>query len=707
MRFWAKAKHQASPLGEMPGGSIAGVGPSSRGRGWRLFVAWVIVPPVLLCIAELGLRLCGFGISTQLFLAREAQGERVCMPNRAFFQQFYTMPIGGPPHEFSMPVPKPPDTYRVFVFGSSAAEGVPATDFSFWRVLGTMLRARQHGAKTEIYSLARSGANSHVMRAAAKACAACQPDLFLIYMGNNELNPSVTQSMVWDWLPPWLSLRLLHVSIALNDLRLVQMLQGITSYADLDRPHGKTDTVPDPERAYVYYRENVNDMCAFAKEAGAQVILCTVGSRLREWIPEDMHPTVADPGAEREWNEAYNAGNTLRGQDRFQDALAAYTRATALDSGHAGLAYGIACCHYALGEYDDARTWFVRARELDTGRSRAGNRINETLREIAAARAGDGIRLADTAQSLADESPHGIEGPEFFLDHVHLSFEGNYVLARSVLETLAAMTSRLGAEEPPTSLEECRLRLALTLPDLRDQLALTGKSDALKGGRSKNRLERGMAELDAQIGTRAEELRLEGCRKALQADPQNELVRNKCVQSLISRGETAAALEEAKILAASFPLSWQAHNLLAQLFNMTGDRKRAIEETRLVLAWRPDDAVTYLLLGQLLYEENQPEAALAAFRTSSRLRPDAQAQFGIARALLKQGDCSGAVKAYHRSLELKSGDPAIFGNFIAALCDAGRLAEVKKEMERWRAEGLEIPQNVQERLKGKPLPSTS
>ena len=143
---------------------------------------------MLLCIAELGLRLAGFGVPMQLFLPREVNGETICTPNRAFFQQFYTMPVGGVPHDFCMPAAKPPGTYRVFVFGSSAAEGVPGPDFAFWRILGTMLRAGGHGGKTEIYSLALAGANSHVMRAAAKACAAYQPDLFLVYMGNNELN---------------------------------------------------------------------------------------------------------------------------------------------------------------------------------------------------------------------------------------------------------------------------------------------------------------------------------------------------------------------------------------------------------------------------------------------------------------------------------------------------------------------------------------
>ncbi len=685
MRFLAKVN--SPPPGAMPVDRVDGTIAGGHGRRWRLFFAWVIVPPVLLCMAELGLRLGGVGTSTQLFLSRGPEGNMVWKTNRAFFQQFYTWSSGWVPIEFSMPKAKPPDSYRVFVFGSSAAQGVPAPDYSFWNILGTMLRANGHKGRTEIYNLALAGADSHVMRAAAKACAAHQPDLFLVYMGNNELNPYVTQAMVWDRLPPWLALRLLHVSIALNDLRLVQMLQRITGAASPDRPLPNPEDIREPERAYRYFQANVNDMCAFAKEAGAQVILCTVGTRLREWTPGGRRPVFHDEEAARQWEDAFNAGNTLRGQDRFQDALAAYTRAEAIADGHAEVAYGIACCHYALGNYADARVWFVRARETEVKHFRAGERINEVLRGIAAARAGDGVRLADSAKSLAGASPHGIEGPELFLDRVHLTFEGNWTIAGSVLETLAPMVPRFAAQALPPSLEECRQRLAMTPPDLRDQLAQTAKSTSFMEGPAKNTLERAVAELDAQIGTRGEEMRLEGCRRALQMDPQNELVRTKYVRLLMGWGGSDNALEQAKILAADFPYSCQARHLLARLLAQSGDKAQAEEETRLVLAWNPDDADANLELGQLLYDRNQPGAALSCFRAAFRLGPGAQAQSGIARALLKQGDTAGAVKAYRRSLEMAPGDPAVFEEFIAALCDAHRQTEARTEIERWRGAG--------------------
>jgi hypothetical protein len=213
-------------------------GSNKSGRRFGLFVAWVVAPLVLLALVESGLRAGGYGHSTNLFVPRVLNGETVYKTNRAFFQKFFTMSIGWGPQDYVLPAAKASDTYRIFVFGSSAAEGVPAPDFSFARILGTMLRARAPELKIEIYNMAIAGANSHVMRAAAEACAAQRPDLFVVYMGNNEMNPLVTRRLLWDRLPAPLGLRLLHASTALSALRLVQWSEGA--------PRDGAETSPGP-----------------------------------------------------------------------------------------------------------------------------------------------------------------------------------------------------------------------------------------------------------------------------------------------------------------------------------------------------------------------------------------------------------------------------------------------------------------------------
>jgi len=654
-----------------------------RGHGWKLFVAWFIVPAVLLGGAELALRRAGFGVSMQLFVPRTVDGKTVCVTNSAFYQQFYIEPFRGIPVEFSMPAAKPPGTCRVFVFGSSEARGAPVPEFSFWGILGTLLRAGGHASNVEIYCLAMPGADSHIMRAAAKACAHYQPDLFLFYMGNGELNPSLAQAMVWDLLPPRLSLSLLHLNIALNESRLVQLLHGIRGPADLSRPHGKPKGIRDSERAYRYFQANVDDICGFAKTAGAQVILCTVGSRLREWMPDGTHAEELETEKARLWDDAFMAGNTLREQGQFQDALSAYERAAAIDGSHAGLAYAMACCRYSLGEYAGARNDFVRARELDNRHCRAGNRINEILRETATARAGDGVHLSDTAQALATASPHGIEGPELFLDHAHPRFEGNHILAQTVLTAMKQVVPSLAAQTPELSVEECRARQAMTEPDLRDQLTMTLQWFQMVPNQRKEPLEQEMAALDARIGNRSMELRLDACRRALDIDPGNHFVRTRYMELLVENKDTVNGLAQARELASELPYSWHVHRVLAELLAEGGDSNGAMEALRRALALRPDDGDAWLQLGRLLRGDKQPEAALRAFRDAFRLRPGAQPQCEIAEILRDKGDLSGAVAAYRRALGLEPRNPAAFEGLVLSLCESDRLGEATAEMLHW------------------------
>jgi tetratricopeptide (TPR) repeat protein len=229
----------------------------------------------------------------------------------------------------------------------------------------------------------------------------------------------------------------------------------------------------------------------------------------------------------------------------------------------------------------------------------------------------------------------------------------------------------------------------MTQADLRDQLSITAGSYVFKEVQPKDILAPVLAELEAQIGTRAQHMRLEACRNAIQMNPQNELVRTKYVKLLMDTKDTNEALEQAKALAEAFPYSLEAQLLLARLFDTTGDKSRAVETLRLALEWCPDDAYPYMRLGQLLNEERRPEAALAAFRASFRLKPSAQAQSEIARILLSQDDISGAVNAYRHSLDLEPRNADVFEGLVLALCASDRLAEANGEMERWCAAACE------------------
>ena len=75
--------------------------------------------------------------------------------------------------------------------------------------------------------------------------------------------------------------------------------------------------------------------------------------------------------------------------------------------------------------------------------------------------------MADAEQSLAksDLAVGGIPGDGLFYEHVHFTFDGNYLLARAVLDEVEAALPQLAAsrkQEPVLSREQCAESLALT-----------------------------------------------------------------------------------------------------------------------------------------------------------------------------------------------------------------------------------------------------
>ncbi|MGE5293186.1 MAG: tetratricopeptide repeat protein, partial [Solirubrobacterales bacterium] len=138
---------------------------------------------------------------------------------------------------------------------------------------------------------------------------------------------------------------------------------------------------------------------------------------------------------------------------------------------------------------DEARRAFAEARDRDVLRFRADSSILRMIRETAQAWSAKGVRLLDLDADLGSVgwvlNPRGEDASfvqrrglrthptELFVDHVHLSFYGNFLAARAAMEQIREMLPKAGLAEPKASEEElldlCRKRL---LYDGREQYRL-------------------------------------------------------------------------------------------------------------------------------------------------------------------------------------------------------------------------------------------
>ena len=214
------------------------------------------------------------------------------------------------------------------------------------------------------------------------------------------------------------------------------------------------------------FESYITRICAIAHEAGAQVVLSSVATNLKDWPPfVSCNDPMLSPQALTEWVRSYQLGQSFEQSGDIDKALDAYSAAEKMDSKHAGLQFHLGKCRLLLGKIADARKAFETARDYDCYPFRADSFLNDAIRRVAKQHAAQGVFFADAEASLNQCDSNGISGNGLFYDNVHLLFPGNYAIAACLFAPIAEALRKAGydlpAEETPLTSEECKARLGL------------------------------------------------------------------------------------------------------------------------------------------------------------------------------------------------------------------------------------------------------
>ncbi len=373
------------------------------------------------------------------------------------------------PRPYMIPGVKPPGTYRIFVLGESVAWGDPDPTYGFARYLEVMLRERFPQVKFEVINTSITAINSHALLPMTEDLVHHQPDLFVIYTGSTEVvgpfGPG-TVSTPWD-----LSLPVIRTRIFFDSTRLGQLVRKVAGqkneWRGMEMFLGSQVRADSPQLKPVYenFAANMRDIIAVARRSGAQVLVITVATNLKDCAPfASLHREGMGQDELRSWDGLVQRGAALESAGSYAEAVKLYLSAAEIDAQYAELQFRIARCLWALGDFAGAKERFVRAQDLDTLRFRADSRINEIIRALPGAN--PGVGLVDGAAVFAGESAHGIPGSDLFYEHVHMNPRGNYLLGRALFQQVASMMPpelRRGAVSADvTSEEDCDRLLAFT-----------------------------------------------------------------------------------------------------------------------------------------------------------------------------------------------------------------------------------------------------
>jgi hypothetical protein len=266
-------------------------------RKWLFRVlAGIIMPILTLAILEVALRLGGYGFSTGFFKPMRP-GDRVWLvENDDFGFRFFPRDIARTPASLRLPAKKAPGTYRIFILGESAALGDPEPAFGAGRYLEVLLRERFPKVKFEVVNVAMTAINSHVILPIARDCARQDGDLWIIYMGNNEMvGPFGAATVFGAQAPPW---QLVRLDLAIQQLRLGQLLMEAgrklkgndshqASWNGMKMFAGNLVGPNDPRKQVVYrnFGKNLRDILQAGLDSGAHILLSTVAVNLTDCPP--------------------------------------------------------------------------------------------------------------------------------------------------------------------------------------------------------------------------------------------------------------------------------------------------------------------------------------------------------------------------------------------------------------------------------------
>ena len=441
-----KSKSAKSNVGYKNSNRIIDQIPKKRLWIYRL-IALIVIPIIFFSLLELTLRLFHFGYPSTALIETRTNNINYVHENPAFANRFFPKGLAQEFVPIRFKAEKPKGVYRIFILGGSAAQGIPDPAYSFARILDVMLQIRYPDTKFEILPLAMTAINSHVVLEIAKDCIKYDPDLFIVYLGNNEVvGPYGPGTM----LTPIISNRLLlHLIIKLKATKVYQLINmGMEKLNILNLPYGRWKGMemflqnqvrlndPRLEIAYNNFNDNLEKLNQLSRENNLKIIYSTVVSNLKDCPPfNSVHRGDIKSLDIQKWNELYSSGSAYEKAGEYSAAIAKYLEAVKIDSQYANLHYKLGRCYWHTGNFTEAGKCYERAMEHDCNRFRADDRINEVIRN-AATELKSTTFLADALSEIQQQSPHGIPGNEFLYEHVHLNFQGNYLIAKTILNQL-------------------------------------------------------------------------------------------------------------------------------------------------------------------------------------------------------------------------------------------------------------------------------
>jgi tetratricopeptide (TPR) repeat protein len=424
----------AEPASESRRTSSSKGRPLSRRRKWLFRFAAVVLSLLPFVVLELALRWRHVGHETRLIVPTNPATPTTFRFNPDADRAYYGVENLWGPDLRPFEAPKPDGVYRIVVVGGSSVAGFPYPfELAMPRQLELVLNRQAPERTFEVLNAGMTAIMSSSEVDVVRQAIACQPDLIVIHTGHNEFyGPGGSASKFGGFAPD-----LYPLTQLLKRQRSFQLL--LSAFPKPEKTH-LVETLPAdiniPLDGDVYrateqrFRRNLERMIEIASDANTPILLTTVPANLRDTAP--LQPPTSEAAADK-----LKQISRLITYREYENALAALAEAARIAPDDPLVVYRTAQCLEGLGRNRDAAEKYVLAADLDGCRFRAASSFLNLIRDVAQ-EAGPSVHFCDVEAELRSRSEFPAPGADFFLEHVHFNFEGNWqvacILGRNIVE---------------------------------------------------------------------------------------------------------------------------------------------------------------------------------------------------------------------------------------------------------------------------------
>jgi len=637
------------------------------------FIAIFVVPLLFFVLLELGLTVLGVGTSFDYFHKIDINGRPHYQENPDFADQFYPPSLNIGPLENTFAKERSPDLLRVYVLGESAALGFPYKNHGLDRLLAAQLQAALPARKIEVINTAMTSVNSHVIYDVAKSIPDNSADFAVILMGNNEVvGPYGPGTFNQNFLEnitlirgiqalkrtkTWQALSSLIARVRPGDAQQELKWEGMQMFTRHAVPHDD----PRMESVYGHYEDNLVDIIETLRGKGMHVVLSSVPVNLRHSAPFlSVHRRDLSGERLELWRESTRKGAQSAELGNWDDAIAHFQAALAIDPDYADSHFRLATALENAGQLQQARTHYERALDLDALRFRTDTRINQIIQQVATRIGNDAFSFVDSAAAFEQASQPLQPGWNLLLEHVHYDFAGTNIIASEVSRSIISTLSGSDAYQPLPAVEVAK-RVGFPSFD-----------------------------------TIAEIRNLQGMIEQPPFPGQSNYVKlqqflNDKLQSVTEEvGSSMAAAQRRQEVADAGLADWKVHFELAVLSQRLGNTPAMYDHLNKILELYPHNRESYMKMAEALSKEGKwrevvPYLEQSLYYTRGDETKIAETMGWLGTAYLKTGEYE---KATDMLLELTGKYPdqialtlRAYGNLIKSSRERGEVKDLERYVE--------------------------